>query len=101
MSVRGYAWAAARPIIAPMRIVDFEIVEHLVLKVVFEDGTPLEVRFSAARLRGVSAALQLSDEFSTARLAGSTVRWRCGFELDGQLARIRVDESSVWSPECR
>lgn len=81
-----------------MRIIAFEIVEHLVLLVHFEDGAQLQVRFSAAGLRGASAALLHEGEFATARLAGHSVRWLCGFELDGQVARIRADEASVWQP---
>jgi hypothetical protein len=81
-----------------MRIIAFEIIEHLALLVHFEDGAQLQVRFSGTGLRGASAALLDESEFATAHLAGDTVRWLCGFELDGQVARIRADEASVWRP---
>lgn len=85
-------------IIAGMRIVDFEIIEHLRLRVGFEDGARLEIRFLQERLKGSWAPLTEEHEFLSARAVAGTVAWRCGASIDGQLARIKADEGPVWTP---
>jgi len=88
----------SRAIIALMWIVDFEIVEHLRIRVGFEDGARLEIRFLQERLKGTWAPLAEESEFLSARALAGTVAWQCGASIDGQLARIKADEGPMWTP---
>lgn len=81
-----------------MRIVSFQIVDHLVLQARFEDGAVLDVRFDPARMLGRAAALIDPETFARARLHDGTVSWNCGYAIDAEVARVRADEGGHWSP---
>jgi hypothetical protein len=81
-----------------MRIVKAEVIETLVLDVIFEDSARLTVRFLPGRLRGNQLRLVDAEEFRRAELSMGTVVWPCGVVLDAQVARIKADEGRVWTP---
>lgn len=81
-----------------MRIVDFSVSGHLLLRVRFEDDSSLDVEFDPERLQGLSEPLRSPSEFAAAFLRDGTVAWPCGAQLDAQVARVKADEVTVWRP---